>query len=185
MMPKNCDIENLGDSACIEKLTKNFKSHMLREPCHDHNENGSTLLPPVSSLCKANEVCEKYSECLSKPSCVEEKWLHKTPASSPGKNKPFSKAKSSSQIDNKRMLFSPFFEKSDVSVWLKKNKEDKENVPAESPFLKAKDIGSPSKSLNDWLIQSVEKPAMTFKIPQNDINFWLMKPSSKETYKIN
>lgn len=190
---KNCDIENLGDSACVNKFTKNLRtlSQTIREPCHDTDENLGSPLPPVSSLCKANEICEKYSECLSKPSCIEQKWLINKPDSSTENNNlnkpnPLMPTKSPSHINSKErdVLFSPFVNKTEMSVWLK-SKEDKENVPVERFSLKTSHIGNSSKSLNDWLIKPNDKKQAVFSTKfttchGNDIKTWLVKPTSNE-----
>ena len=189
IVPKNCDIENLGDSACIEKLTKNLKtfSRIIKEPCNEHDENKGSLLPPVSSLCKANEICEKYSECLSKPNCIEQKWSSNKPESLPEKNSlnrsnSLSPTKSSSCINKKiDVQFGPFLNKSEMSVWLQ-SKKDKENVPVGSFSLKN---ASSSQSLNDWLIKPNDKKPVVFSAKfrhhGKDINTWLAKPTANET----
>lgn len=206
-MSKNYDIENLGDCDFIDALNKNLKTFSpgarkpLRSKC---DENVDSLLPPVSSLCIANEVCEKYSECLSQPSCIEQKWLMKKPDSSPEKN---SSNNSLNKVDdavllmkspslvnvtkadnkNKEMtaLFSPFRKKSATSDWLKKT--DKENVPAKNSPLKMKNAGSFCQ-VDDWLFKPNTKrqPAAKFILHQEkDLKSWLLKPTSNDTNMIH
>lgn len=161
---KNCDIENLGDSSCVENLTKKFRKLSQNSKCPDPELTtlslSSDLLPPVSSVCKANEVCEKYSECVTQPNCGERNWFANVFAATNNKEAinyisqtPVFKADPElDQYACKKDPFQPF--QIDYSVWLKKGK-DKENIPQKGSSLK-QDSNSCS-SLLDWLSPESKK----------------------------
>ncbi|XP_029636124.1 nuclear receptor coactivator 4 [Octopus sinensis] len=165
-LAKNCDIENLGDSSCVENLTKKFRELSQISKCPDPKLStlglSSDQLPPVSSVCKANEVCEKYSECVVQPNCGERNWFAKafdatnnTEAVNHISQTPVFKADPKlDQFACKKDPFQPFQATFDYSFWLKKGK-DKENIPQRCSNLK-RDSNSFS-SLYDWLSPESKK----------------------------
>ncbi|GAB1602909.1 nuclear receptor coactivator 4-like [Argonauta hians] len=147
-LAKHCDIENLGDSSCIENLTKKFKELSQNPKSSNLNRPNSNFdhLPPVSSVCKANEVCEKYSECVTQPNCGERNWFANV----------FTDNKGALKLDTKLDLY---FGKKDLCqpsvdnlVWLKMDK-NKENKFSNYTNSKPESVSS----LYDWLSPESQK----------------------------
>lgn len=159
---KSCDIENLGDSSCIENLTKKFRELSHNSKSSDPNlstlSSHSDLLSPVSSVCKANEVCEKYSECVTQPNCGERKMFtttdNKEAVNHISQTPLFKTDTKLDQYAFKKDLFQPFQAKVDHSVWLKKV-NDKENIPRKCSNLEKENHSF--SSLYDWLSPESKK----------------------------